>query len=140
MATPMRLTKSATPANLTLFLTLVDVFADRHGLAQAARGDLRLLAEEACTNVVMHAFPGREAGELTLELDYQDGDAVITLIDDGIAFSPDDAPRPELGADWQARREGGVGWHLIRTLSDALSYQRSDDRNHLTLRKRIAAG
>ena len=139
MATPMRLSKSATPANLTLFLTLVDVFADRHSLPSEARGDLRLLAEEACTNVVMHAFPRREAGELTLELGYEDGTVVITLIDDGVAFSPDDAPAPEVGADWQSRREGGVGWHLIRTLSDELHYQRVDDRNHLTLRKRVAA-
>lgn len=139
MASPLRLSKPATPANLTLFLTLVDVFADRHSLAAGSRGDLRLLAEEACTNVVMHAFPGREAGELTLELAYVDGTAQITLVDDGVPFNPADAPRPDLGADWQARREGGVGWHLIRTLSDELEYERRDDRNHLTLRKRVAA-
>jgi serine/threonine-protein kinase RsbW len=138
MANPLRLTKDATPANLTLFLTLVDVLADRHGLLDDARGDLRLLTEEACTNVVMHAFPGREPGELTLELDYADGVASVTLIDDGVAFSPSDAPRPDLGADWQSRREGGVGWHLIRTLSDELEYERVDERNRLTLRKRVA--
>ena len=137
MATPMRLTKSATPANLTLFLTLVDVFADRHALAGASRGDLRLLAEEACTNVVMHAYPSREAGDLTLELGYEDGVAVITLEDDGVAFGPDDAPSPEIDADWESRREGGVGWHLIRTLSDELSYERAADRNRLTIRKRV---
>lgn len=138
MATPLRLTKSATPANLTLFLTLVDVLADRHGLPDQARSDLRLLTEEACTNVVMHAFPGREPGELTLALDVVDDVATVTLVDDGVAFSPDDAPRPELGADWQTRREGGVGWHLIRSLSDELAYERVGDENHLTLRKRVA--
>jgi serine/threonine-protein kinase RsbW len=138
MATPMRLTKSATPANLTLFLTLVDVFADRHALTAESRGDLRLLAEEACTNVVMHAFPSRSAGELTLELGFEDGVAVISLEDDGVAFSPDDAPRPDVDGDWRSRKEGGVGWHLIRTLSDELSYERVAERNHLSIRKRVA--
>lgn len=139
MAQPLHLTKDATPANLTLFLTLVDVLADQHGLADDARGDLRLLTEEACTNVVMHAFPGREPGTLTLELAVEDGVASVTLIDDGVAFDPAEAPRPDLGADWQTRREGGVGWHLIRSLSDELEYERVGERNRLTLRKRVAS-
>ncbi len=138
MATPLRLTKPATPANLALFLTLVDVLADRHELPAKARSELRLMAEEACSNVVLHAFPEREPGELTLELQFADGVAIVSLEDDGVPFGPDDAPAPELSEDWQARREGGVGWHLIRSLSDELDYVRADQRNRLTLRKRVA--
>lgn len=138
MATPLRLTKPATPANLALFLTLVDVLGDRHGLPSAGRGELRLLVEEVCTNVVLHAYPEREPGEMTLELRFEDGIASVLVEDDGVPFGPADAPAAELSIDWQERREGGVGWHLIRNLSDELGYERVDDHNRLTLRKRVA--
>ncbi len=138
MATPLRLTKPATHTNLALFLTLVDVLGDRHGLPSAARGELRLLIEEACTNVVLHAYPEREPGEMTLEVRFEDGIASVLVEDDGVPFGPDDAPAAEFSVDWQQRREGGVGWHLIRNLSDELGYERVDDHNRLTLRKRVA--
>ena len=138
MATPLRLTKPATPANLALFLTLVDVLGDRHGLPSGARGELRLLIEEACTNVVLHAYPEREPGEMTLELGFEDGVASVLVEDDGVPFGPEDVPAAQLGGDLEQRREGGVGWHLIRNLSDALGYERVGDHNRLTLRKRVA--
>ncbi len=139
MANPLRITKPATPANLALFLTLIDVLGDRHDLPAEARSDLRLLAEEACTNVVLHAYPEREPGDLTLELSFADGIATVHLEDDGVPFGPDDAPPAELGGDWQQRPEGGVGWHLIKNMSDELAYERLGERNRLTLRKRVAA-
>jgi serine/threonine-protein kinase RsbW len=137
MATPYRLTKPATTENLALFLTLVDVLGERHHLSPTARSDLRLLIEEACSNVVLHAYRGRDPGDLTLELDFDDGVASVVVEDDGIAFGPDDVPPPELSDDWQRRRPGGVGWHLIRSLSDEVAYEREGGRNRLTLRKRV---
>lgn len=135
----MRVTKPATPANLALFLTLVDVLVDEHGLAETSRGDLRLLAEEACTNVVMHAYPRGAPGDLTLELDYADGVATITLEDEGVPFRPADPVAP-VDPSTSSQPEAGVGWSLIRALSDELHYERSDGRNRLTLRKRALSG
>ena len=45
------------------------------------------IAQEATTNAVRHALPGR----ITVELDYGADSVVLTISDDGIGFSPDDA-------------------------------------------------
>jgi serine/threonine-protein kinase RsbW len=138
MARPLTLTKPALPDNLALFLSLVDVLAQRHALPPEDVVDLRLLAEEACVNVVHHAFVGRAPGELTLQVSYEDGTATIVLDDDGHAFDPGAAPRPHLDGPADERDEGGLGWHLIRALSDDLQYQREGGRNRLTLRKHLS--
>ena len=139
MARPLSLTKPATQENLALFLSLVDVLAQRHGLPEQAVGDLRLLAEEACTNVVLHAFEGSEAGEMTLRVGYDDGVVELLIEDDGRPFDPDSAPAPSLAGAVEERSVGGLGWHLIRRLSDEVAYERDDGRNRLTLRKRVEA-
>jgi serine/threonine-protein kinase RsbW len=138
MARPLSLTKDATPENLALFLSLVDVLVDRHGLTQGDLVDLRLLAEEACANVVMHAYAGGPPGELTLQVGLDGDTAEIVIEDEGRAFDPDSAPPPSIDAAVDDRSEGGLGWHLIRSLSDELHYERVGERNRLTLRKRVA--
>jgi serine/threonine-protein kinase RsbW len=139
MARPLTLTKPAIEENLALFLTLVDVLAQRHDLQPSSVVDLRLLAEEACANVVLHAFDGAAPGELTLQVSYADGLAELLIEDDGRHFDPESAPLPALDAAWDEREVGGLGWHLIRRLSDELHYERVGDRNRLTLRKRVEA-
>lgn len=58
----------------------------------------------------------------------------IEISDDGGAFDPlNDAPHPDVTATLEKRRIGGLGIHLVRTLTDELSYRREGGRNHLTL-------
>jgi serine/threonine-protein kinase RsbW len=134
----MKLTKPATADNLALFLGFVEFVADRHGLATDSAQRLKLVVEEAVANVVHHGYAGREPGDLTLSADV-DGDAVVVTLDDhGHAFDPADAPAADTSADWQDRAVGGLGWHLIRELSESVSYAAGDAvagrPNRLTLR------
>jgi serine/threonine-protein kinase RsbW len=139
MAKPLTLTKPASTEHLALFLSLVDLLAQRHDLPDSAVVDLRLLAEEACANVVHHAFPHGEPGQLTLRVGFDDGVATIEIEDDGAPFDPSAAPEPALEAPWSDRPIGGLGWHLIRSLADHVGYVRDGDRNRLTLTKRVDA-
>ncbi len=137
MAQPSSLRRPATLENLASFLDLVQRWAESERLPGETTADLRLIAEEACTNVVMHGFRDRPPGELALEL-HRHGDEVQMLLeDDGQAFDPATAPPADLEADWQTRRVGGLGWHLIRSLADGIGYERVDDRNRLALRMRV---
>jgi len=137
---PMTLTKPATAGNLALFLGFVDFVVDRHGLAATEAQRLKLVVEEAVANVVHHAYAGREPGDLTLAADV-DGDVVVVTLDDrGTPFDPADAPAADVASDWRERSVGGLGWHLIRELTDGVAYAAGDaaaDRpNRLTLRVR----
>jgi serine/threonine-protein kinase RsbW len=134
----MKLTKPATAENLALFLGFVEFVADRHGLATDSAQRLKLVVEEAVTNVVHHGYAGREPGDLTLAADVDDDAIVVTLDDHGVAFDPADAPVADLSGGWEERRIGGLGWHLIRELTETVSYAAGDSDagrpNRLTLR------
>ncbi len=139
---PMTVTKAATTGNLALFLGFVDVVVERHRLDADRAHRLKLVVEEAVTNVVQHGYAGSVPGDLTLTADL-DGDAVeVTLEDQGLPFDPADAPAVDLSGDWRERDVGGLGWHLIRELADGVAYVAGDARagrpNRLTLRVGVA--
>jgi len=137
----MTMTKPAKKAQLAVFLGFVDLLSERYGLGRDHAHRLKLVLEEAIVNVVEHGYAShRQAGDLTLTADVEGDVAVVTLQDHGTPFGPDDAPPPDLDSDWDQRRVGGLGWHLIRELTDAVAYHPGDAAggrpNILTLRVR----
>jgi anti-sigma regulatory factor (Ser/Thr protein kinase) len=63
------------------------------------------------------------------------------LNDRGKQFDPRSVPPPDLEADVENRKIGGLGVHLINRLMDEVSYS-FDDRsgNTLTMKKRLSLG
>lgn len=140
---PMTVTKPAQASNLAVFLGFLDLVADRYDLDPDHAHRLKLVVEEAIVNVVEHGYAAG-VGDLTLTADVDGGVAVVKLQDHGTPFDPADAPPPDLTGDWRERRVGGLGWHLIRELTEAVAYQAGDPDggrpNTLTLRVRGADG
>ena len=48
-----------------------------------------------------------------------------------------DAPAPDTSRAPESRTIGGLDLHLLRTLSDGMSYERRGGFNHVTLVKRL---
>jgi anti-sigma regulatory factor (Ser/Thr protein kinase) len=46
-------------------------------------------------------------------------------------------PEPDLTRAVEQRTPGGLGVHLMRKLTDEVSYERLGDKNCLTLKKRV---
>lgn len=87
------------------------------GVNSEALGDLRLVVDEAVTNVVLHGYDGRP-GTVDIHVDH-DGDAVIiTIRDQGLAFDASKAEEPHLDAALSERAFGGMGLYLIRKMTD----------------------
>lgn len=91
---------------------------------------LHLILEELGLNAM--TYGGASSVRVIIS---EDGDRVtIEISDDGGAFDPlNDAPEPDVDAALEERRIGGLGIHLVRTLTNDLSYRREGGRNHLTL-------
>jgi len=103
----------------------------------AGLDDFRLLLEETVCNVRDHGDAER-GSDLTLGLERFADRVELVCIDTGRPFDPLSAdPSSPLGLETDEAPIGGLGLHLIRTLSDDQSYRRDEGRNILRLRKRL---
>ena len=103
------------------------------GMEKKALKKFEVAAEEAIVNVLHYS----QATELEMVLSRQLSAISIQLSDDGIAFDPT-AHVPNENAT-EERQVGGLGIHLIRQIMDEINYERSEEKNILTLVKKINA-
>lgn len=97
---------------------------------------ITVAAEEIFVNISNYAY-GDEAGDASVTVRYNQGEAVLTFRDRGAPFNPleKDDPDVTLGAD--ERPVGGLGIFLVKKSMDDVRYQRVQDENVLTIRKRL---
>ena len=100
--------------------------------------DLKLAVDEACSNLVVHGYQGRDPGPIKLSFAIDGDEIVITISDHAPPFSPEEAPIPKLDVPAIDRRPGGLGWHLIKQIADRLEYESDDEHgNRLTMFKKL---
>jgi serine/threonine-protein kinase RsbW len=138
-----RLVCTAELQHLPALLALVGSAAHRWQVDEDVVHDLQLIAEEACVNVMHHAYPPGAPGPLSLELALRhEGPArslVLTLQDQGRPFNPLSLAPADTDAPVEDRVPGGLGVHLIRSLSDRQHYRHdARDGNVFTIEKRLA--
>lgn len=94
-----------------------------------------LAIDEACTNVIRHAYADIDDGEVILELDREDDELVIWLKD----FAPSADTASIKSRDLDNVRPGGLGVHLIHTIMDKVEFQQPGNGvgNILRMSKRL---
>jgi len=99
--------------------------------------EVQTAVDEACTNIIKHAYSGGE-GIITVSCELQANDFVITIRDKGRPFEPSSTPPPDIDADLDERKIGGLGIYMMRKLMDDVSYSfDSEEGNKLVMRKRL---
>jgi serine/threonine-protein kinase RsbW len=116
---------------------LVRQFGDLHEVRSRALYAVNLAIDEVVTNVIRHGFEDPAGEELTAQITVSGGQITTEVTDGGRAFNPLEAPAPDLEAPLAERELGGLGIHLVRSLMDRIEYRRENDKNVLTMRKRI---
>lgn len=102
------------------------------GISQDKALGAELAAEEACTNVVRHAYRGGQ-GYMKITCRSNGGSVEITLEDAGAPFDPTKRPEPDLTENVDKRPIGGLGIYLIRSFMDGLRYELKDGKNNLIM-------
>jgi anti-sigma regulatory factor (Ser/Thr protein kinase) len=127
--------KTSLPELLDALERLVAV----HTKSDSVAGEIRLIAEEALTNVMKYGYEGSARPSILAEVQLAAGveDVVLEIRDGGTAFDPLSQPSPDVDAPPESKQEGGLGIHLLRSLADEVLYRREGDVNVLSLRKRI---
>lgn len=92
-----------------------------------------LVVEEAVINIMLYAYP-EDGGSLQVVLwQGQDNELRLQLQDQGLSFNPLEAREPDLSAPLEERSIGGLGVHLVQSLSDGMAYKRQNGSNLLQL-------
>jgi serine/threonine-protein kinase RsbW len=132
----LEIERDAHPENLQVIRDFIEDACRRAGVERSAAFDLKLAVDEACSNVVEHGYSGMAPGPIRVTFDADQDRVIVAIADRGRAFDPRDAAAPDLDSDWEHRRIGGLGWHLIRRSVDAMEYETSGENgNRLTLVK-----
>lgn len=102
---------------------------------------VNLALEEAVSNVMLYAYPDTNNGKVFVEFVRSctpEGEQLtFTISDSGIPFDPTQKSEPDLSLPAEERAIGGLGIHLVRQLMDEVQYVREDDKNVLTLVKKL---
>jgi serine/threonine-protein kinase RsbW len=95
-----------------------------------------LVMAEVLNNVVEHAYQDKPGGDIQVQLEFTKDRLRAVVVDYGLAMPSGMVPaarQADLDVAVDDLPEGGFGWYLIHSLTEALVYQRSDDANHLML-------
>ncbi len=93
---------------------------------------------EAFNNVAIHAYRGRSAGTVELELEVGEEAVTIRIADTGATYDPTRTPTPAL----DQLPDSGMGLYIMRTCMDHVSYRPGNPPNQpnvLTMTKRYPA-
>jgi sigma-B regulation protein RsbU (phosphoserine phosphatase) len=92
--------------------------AEQAGMGEDCVQDVVMAVDEACQNVIRHAYGEKAAGDMLLEVD-REGDTLIFCLKD---FAPPVDPTQVEPRDLEDVRPGGLGTHLIREVMDSTGF------------------
>ena len=109
-------------------------YLEEVGAGPEAVGDVILALDEACANVVRHAFPDGE-GQYRLVAELNDDEIVFEIEDSGVGFDPFE----ETGVGVDPQATSGRGLRLIRQLMTAVEVEspRPDGGTRIRMRKAL---
>lgn len=123
----------------TRYLEKVRRFVETHA-RKAKLGDdtienLKIAVDEACTNVIKHAYRGDGNQQIDLAVIVEDDRFTIRIRDVGHSFEPDAYTEPDIFRLAQNRRSGGFGVHIMRRLMDQVEYSTRGRVNEVRMTK-----
>jgi serine/threonine-protein kinase RsbW len=100
--------------------------------------DVRVAVDEACTNVIQHAYSCKTDKPISVGCRLRNREFIVRIRDFGQPFAPDSIARPRIDTPLQERRLGGLGMQLIKKLMNRVKYRFDERRgNELTMMKRL---
>ena len=127
--------------NLSEIRDFVSTNAHAAGMPAATIDNIILAVDEACTNIIKHAYKLSPQGEIIIKIDYDEEKFTITIVDYGKSFEPDRVPRPDLQKYYREHRVGGLGMYLMKSLMDDVEYiSIPGEYNQVLLSKNIRGG
>jgi len=122
--------------NLELIRNFVAGVARKVGFKEDDVSKIELAVDEACTNVIEHAYKNEKDKDIDLAVKIDFNKLTIVITDRGKSFDMKDIKMPEMEKYLAELRVGGLGIYLMKTLMDEVDYVvRPDGKNEVRMVK-----
>ena len=123
------------PKKLRMVREKVQEITEEIGCSKKLISDLVIAINEACMNIMQHAYKGDKSGEILLEIQKERGDLQVVLTD----FADPVDPKKIRPRDLEDVKPGGLGTFFIQEIMDDCTYGNLDSGagNYLKMRKKI---
>lgn len=112
----------STTDNLAQIRDFTSSTAQQCGFSEDVIGKIILAVDEACTNIIKHAYKFSPEGEIKISLKFINQKFTIEITDNGNHFDPEKIPEPDIKEYYRQKRAGGLGMFLIKRLMDEVKY------------------
>ncbi|MBL8169448.1 MAG: ATP-binding protein [Acidobacteria bacterium] len=124
--------------NLALIRDFVTSVGRHAKLAEDDINKLELAVDEACANVIEHAYGHDATKEVIVRAIYDPDVLRVSVIDEGHGFDPTQVKQETLPQLIHEHASGGLGLRLIKSLMDDVSYEFTPgQKNELHMTKKI---
>jgi serine/threonine-protein kinase RsbW len=97
---------------------------------------VQLAVDEACTNIIEHAYHGK-GGSIICSCDIDTDGLKIVLLDQASPYRPETRPDPDINLPLEKVQSRGLGLFLMRKMMDDVKFEASPEGgNRLTMIKR----
>ena len=101
---------------------IMDNIPDEIEIDQDTLNDIILAADEAASNIIIHACKNVCKGYFRLSVIYHSDRIIVSLFDTGVTFDPNEVPEPILSDDINTRQIGGLGLFIMQKILDKVNY------------------
>jgi len=107
--------------------------AKKAGLNDKAIYAVQLAVDEACANIIDHAYGGEGKGEMECTVIPGNEGLTVILRDRGRPFNPQHIPDPQLNVPLEMIKPRGVGVYLMRKMMDEVRYEYSQEGGNILI-------
>ena len=141
MASIERIFMLQVPSNtehLAMIRDFVNGIGIRAGMPASEVAKLEMAVDEACANVIEHAYGPEVTKEVSVKATIDDETVQIDVVDTGTGFDPGEISQKNLDQLVAERKSGGLGMRLMKTLMDEVHYEMiPGKKNELRMIKRL---
>ena len=105
------------------------------GFADDDVNNIALAVDEACTNIIKHAYHYDSDKEIDIVISMRKPEFEILIQDKGTHFNPNNVPVPDMKEYMSHYKRGGLGMYLMKKLMDKVEYTNEARKNVVRLIK-----
>ena len=109
--------------------------AKEYGMDKNNASKVVLAVDEACTNIIKHAYNYSPSGTITIKTKLYKTKMSVTISDKGTHFNPNSVPEPDIAGSQKQKKRGGLGIFIMKKLMDDVQFKLTGNGNEVILVK-----